>query len=169
MGMFREAARHRYAIPFFWMMVANVFEAGQYFHIHIVEKIPAPWADALLVRLLDNYFRFGTFDFLDLAAGLGGMLVAVFVSAPIRGVITAPIVQWKPFFRYLRISAGFALFSLGIVTLLGQSQGDMWHPPAPPASLRQVNADKPVITIAGNDTFLAAWEQANTTLPRSSM
>lgn len=121
-GMFGGGQRYRYAVPLFWMVVASLFEVGQYFHIPVGSIVPASWGDALPVRYFENYFRLGTFDPLDMAAGFGGMLVAIFVLAPMRVECQVPLVGRKPVVRYLRKTGGFAVCMLGIACLLATSQ-----------------------------------------------
>ena len=146
-GMFGDRTRYRYAVPVFWMAVAAVFEAGQYFHIPAGQMVPASWAGALPVRYLDNYFRLGTFDPLDVAAGFGGMLVAVLVSAPMRREGMTSAVEWRPLVRYLRKAGGFAVFLFGITCLLATST-DYGGCTYEPVYLSYEDLRKPVIAAA---------------------
>jgi len=94
-GLFGGGARYRYAVPVFWMMVVSVFEAGQYFHVPV-----------------------GTFDPLDLAAGFGGMLVAIVVLSPMREATSVHAAERRPIAGYLRKAGGAAVFLIGIACLL---------------------------------------------------
>jgi len=119
-----RGTRSRYAVPVFWMMVVSAFEVGQYFHVPVSALVPGSWAAAPPVCLLDNYFRLGTFDPLDLAAGFGGMLVAIFVLALTREKIPIPAQERRQVAGYLQKAGGFAVFLIGIACLLATSTMD---------------------------------------------
>lgn len=123
-GILGGGARYRYAVPVFWTLAATLFEAGQYFHIPVRSIVPASWSDATLVRYLADYFRLGTFDPLDMAAGFGGMLAALLVLAPLRRELPIPALERRPNAAYLRIAGGFLVFSFGIACLLATSTID---------------------------------------------
>lgn len=67
-----------------WWSLDTVFELGQAdaFSSYVLDRIPATFSDTSPIRHVTNYFRYGTFDPLDLIAiTLGAVVAYLLISA----------------------------------------------------------------------------------------
>ena len=62
----------------FWLLISWLFELGQYpsFASEIVEHLPVWFSSIPLLENVSGYFRYGTFDPMDLFATLAGAVAA---------------------------------------------------------------------------------------------
>jgi hypothetical protein len=63
----------------FWFSIDCVFELGQKFNSLFSKIIPSWFAGIPFLENTGNYFLYGTFDFIDLAAITIGTVIAYFV------------------------------------------------------------------------------------------
>ena len=62
-----------------WFTIDCVFELGQRFYSYPLKILPESFASVPFLENTKNYFLYGTFDFIDLAAIFIGTIIAYFV------------------------------------------------------------------------------------------
>ena len=62
-----------------WFLIDCAFELGQEFNSLLLKIIPDWFAGIPFLENTENYFLYGTFDFIDLAAITIGAVIAYFV------------------------------------------------------------------------------------------
>lgn len=71
--------RGYFIVCLFWFFVNSSFELGQKFKIISLKIIPDCFTGIPFLENTENYFRLGTFDFIDLASITFGTVAAYFV------------------------------------------------------------------------------------------
>ena len=83
-GITAASRRGCLLVALFWGSVNTLFEVGQYFDTAVIKWIPDGFEGLFLLETLDDYFRAGTFDGYDLAAGIAGAGVGYWILVMTR-------------------------------------------------------------------------------------
>jgi hypothetical protein len=116
-GALGMSSRGRFLVPVFWGAVNLLFELGQYARLSVQGLFPSAWPAPSLFAHLDGYFLSGVFDAKDLAAGVAGTLVAIFVLRAAGKTVEPLSVERPPSLRLRRV-AGAAVALSGVACLL---------------------------------------------------
>lgn len=114
------SSRLRYAMPFFWLLTAAGFEYGQKIHVSFRDLVPASWTSSSLVMLIDNHFRLGTFDPLDVSACIAGFLGAIILLYLMQEK-ALKVSYERLFMRHVRVLLSFVLVLFGILCIIATS------------------------------------------------
>ena len=119
-GLLNIASRARYAISLFWLVIAAGFELGQKYRVPFRQLIPAAWQSLSLVILIDNHFRLGTFDPLDIAACGAGFLAAIALLYGTREKAVT-VSYHRPFMQHARVLLFSVIALFGILCIVATS------------------------------------------------